>query len=380
MQHRGIFFHHTRDVVDGMPELLFSFPLRMLIAARQGDKVVLPIGVEPLELELLNRLGFGPRPEDVVYVDGNLTSADLHGKVFPFSGCSVQQRQMVELAGLDFAAPSLEICRQADSKAFFQSVLHDLRLRPFGRIVVTGDRERMKEVVKEMLSRHGSLLLKAAHSTSGLQQHLIMSLADLPEDLALKGKAVVQEFIPHVVSPSAQYYLKPGGNWKLNSMTTQILDGRHHVGNIFPPTDLSPEVIAEIEKIGSRIVPRYAELGYYGPLSVDFMLTENNRLFPCEVNARVTAPWYPWEAARRNLGAPVPFWMKSLRINPKTTIAKMEKVLGKLLFNPKTKKGALPFSFLPKQNFTYLVIYGSNQNEFVNRLVPQVQWALAKLG
>lgn len=383
-QPKRAYYHETRDVCEGLPELLGRFPLRALLVARPGEKVILPAGPFPTELPLLNRLGFGPRPEDLVFVgvDGRVTSGndDLEGaEIFPFSGTSSLARQFAARHGATFHAPHLTTCLRANSKAVFQDVVNMLAERhgPVGPRGVVAPRDRAVAHARELASRAGRAIAKGPHSASG-QQQVVVTKGETPDFADLPGTVVVQEWVEHDCSPSLQCRIDEDGVVHELLATEQILDGTHHIGNRFPPR-LSTQVRADMSRIGRLIGEAFASIGYWGICGVDFLVTDDgSTVLANEVNARIPAPWYAWNASRRLLGDALPFRMKSIRLRPGTSIGDVERAVRPLLFDRVARAGFVPFCVVPEHGFAYGVTYAPDQAR-LDTIVAGVDARLAEL-
>lgn len=383
-QPKRAYYHETRDVCDGLPELLGRFPLRALLVARPGEKVILPAGPFPTELPLLNRLGFGPHPEDLVFVgaDGSVASGDgdLEGAdIRPFSGTSVLAREFAERNGASFHAPARDACIDANSKATFQRIANALlagcdQVAPFGEVCSLA---RAEVIAFAYARKHGKAIVKGVHSASGLQQVVVTpgaapSFADLPRTV------VVQQWVEHDYSPSLQCVITPDGDVRVLSTTVQILDGNHHIGNRCPSQ--LPEWALEGMQWRAYLLARgLAERGYWGVCGVDFLVREGDRtVLANEINARIPAPWYAWNASRRLLGEPLPFRMKSVKLAAGTAIDDIERVMRPLLFSRVARAGFVPFCLVPEHGFAYGVTYAPDQAR-LDTIVAGVDARLAQL-
>ncbi|HTK05327.1 MAG TPA: hypothetical protein VL500_07095, partial [Candidatus Eisenbacteria bacterium] len=368
----------------GLPDLLGRFPLRALLVARPGERVVLPQGFEPSELPLLNRLGFGPRPEDLIFAreDGSIASGDrdLEGaQVLPFSGSTKRARSFAERHGAQFHAPGLDVCLDANSKATFQEIVNDLgedgdQVGPAGQVPRWTRTER---VAIAYAWKYGKSVVKGVHSASGLQQavfepNVTPSLEGMPRSV------VVQQWVEHDYSPSLQCFIAPDGSIKQLSTTVQILDGNHHIGNRCPSG--LPDWVLEgmqwrVDSIGGELSAR----GFWGICGIDFLVHEaNGTVLANEVNARIPAPWYPWNASRRLLGDPLAFRMKSVALRGGTTIDDIERAVRPLLFDRSRRTGFVPFCFVPEHGFVYGVTFAASPQD-LDRLTPAVDVRLSEL-
>lgn len=387
---KRVYYHETADVCDGLPALLRRFPLRALLVAQPGERVVLPDGHVPTELPLLRRLGFGPREEDLIFVrdDGSVSSGDtaLEGAtVLPFSGTTSRARSFARKHGATFHAPTREACSYANSKVVFQKIANAARHHGVGHIAPAGTvlegpeafGKAARDRIDAFVSTYGKAVVKGANSASGLQQVTVSapgeySLDGMPDDL------VVQEWVRHQWSPSMQCVVHPDGNIDILSVTEQLLDGVHHVGNRCP-ADILPSDFIKMNGIATVLGHALAGLGFWGVCGIDFLLDEErNVLLANEVNARIPAPWYPWQASRRRFGSWLPFRMKSIRVASGTSIDDIARAAGSLLFVPDRREGFVPFCFVPEHGFVYGVTF-SPDRDHVGDLAARVERRLAEL-
>lgn len=388
---KRVYYHETADVCDGLPALLHRFPLRALLVAQPGDRVVIPDGFgSPAELPLLNRLGFGPHPNDLIYVrdDGNVVCGDrgLEGTVvLPFSGTTFRARAFAKKHGATFHAPTQEACAYANSKVVFQKIANAAWHHGIGRIAPAGAvlegpeavGTAARDAVDAFVSVFGKAVVKGANSASGLQQVTVSapgeySLDGMPDDL------VIQEWVRHESSPSLQCLVHPDGGIDVLSITEQLLDGVHHVGNRFP-ADILPSDFITMRGIARILGHALAGLGFWGVCGIDYLLDENRHVVLAnEVNARIPAPWYPWQATRRRFGKPLPFRMKSMRVALGTSIDDIANAADDLLFDKEKREGFVPFCFVPEHGFVYGVTF-SPERDRVGDLAARVESRLSEL-
>lgn len=389
---KRVYYHETFDVCDGLPDLLHRFPLRALLVARPGERVVLGYGNgPPAELPLLNRLGFGPRPEDLIFVNqhGDVIDGDndIEGAiVLPFSGTTRRARRFAERHGAAFQAPSRDVCMNANSKGYFQMIVNDEdasyrrkapqdRLGPGGKLM-----EREVLVLSlDLTGRHPvKMIAKGDHSASGLQQ-VVIEPGATPDLSGLPEQLVLQEWVEHDYSPSLQCVIHKDRSVRQLSTTVQILDGNKHVGNVCP-SGLPDGVVAQMRAKGDVVCRRLAEAGFWGICGVDFLVRESDgTVLANEVNARIPAPWYPWNASCRRFGEPLPFRMKSVALRDGATIDDVEDAVGARLFDPRTRSGFVPFCFVPEHGFVYGVTFSTSVGniEALSRRVDESLAALA---
>lgn len=382
---KRVYCHETRDVCDGLPDLLGRFPLRALLVARPGERVVLPAGHEPTELPLLNRLGFGPRAEDLIFVrdDGTIAGGDRDledALLLPFSGATKRARAFAERHGARFHAPAFDACVDANSKGTFQEIVNELADDGGDLVGPVGQAPRptrVEAVATAFAWKYGKAIIKGVHSASGLQQVVVEKGAS-PSLEGLPRLVVVQQWVEHDYSPSLQCLIGADGSVRQLSTTVQILDGLHHIGNRCP-SGLPDWVLDGMRWRADGIGGELAARGFWGICGIDFLVREEDRtVLANEVNARIPAPWYPWNASRRLLGEPLAFRMKSAALAPGASIGDVEKAMRPLLFDRGRRAGFVPFCFVPEHGFVYGVTYAPTPAA-LDALTPAVDARLAAL-
>ncbi|HTM68909.1 MAG TPA: ATP-grasp domain-containing protein [Candidatus Binatia bacterium] len=381
---KRVYYHETRDVCDGLPDLLGRFPLRALLVARPGERVVLPAGFVPAELPLLNRLGFGPRDEDLIFVreDGSIASGDgdLEGaQVLPFSGTTKRARAFAERHGAEFHAPRIEDCLGANSKGTFQEIVncHADERGAIGPCGVVPRWTRTASVATAFALRYGKAVVKGIHSASGLQQ-VVCEAGGTPSFEGMPKQVVVQEWVEHDYSPSLQCLIDASGPIRQLSTTVQILDGNHHIGNRCP-SGLPDWVLEGMRWRAEIIGTELRKDGFWGICGIDFLVREQDKtVLANEVNARIPAPWYPWNASRRLLGEPLAFRMKSVSLAVGTAAGDIEKAMRPLLFDRAKRRGFVPFCLVPEHGFVYGVTYAPTPAA-LDALTPAVDARLGEL-
>ncbi|MEY4744182.1 MAG: hypothetical protein RL272_127 [Candidatus Parcubacteria bacterium] len=383
---KRVYYHETFDVCDGLPDLLHRFALRALLVAKPGERVVLPHGFgPPAELQLLNRCGFGPRPDDLIFVgsDGAIVDgdSDIEGaEILPFSGTTRRARRFAEMHGATFHAPLQPQCLEANSKAAFQDIVNDARAEADWQVgprgTVSGIRAAA-EIATRFAAAHGKSIVKGVHSASGLQQAVVGS-GETPALDGMPDEVVIQEWVAHDYSPSLQCLIERDGRVRELSTTIQILDGNHHVGNVCP-SGLPREVVSQMSAKGRYICRSLSARGFWGICGVDFLVRESDgTVLANEVNARIPAPWYPWNASRRRFGVPLPFRMKSVRLRPGMPFAEVERAVRPSLFDRARRSGFLPFCFVPEHGFVYGATFAATP-EALATLASHVDVRLAEL-
>ena len=388
--------HYTHDVINHTPEsqaLLGLFALRALISSGKDDIVVLPGMDYPQdEIDLLNGMGLGPKPDNVVGDFQNMKEAAYRDQVglvdppdvHPFSATSVWLRKQAILHGFDLAAPSLVIAQQANDKAVFQRRAN--QAGHTGKIVPRGfsvSNDMLFDRVNYMLREGRPVRIKAGNSASGLCQCVIHP-GEKPRYpngvLEPVSTWVIQEQMDTNIEASVQIHVDRGGGVQVRELLGQHIDNGHHFGNFYPADlELNTNVIksqmeTQMRRAAMRIAQRIlSPMGYFGDASIDFVgNTNSGEVWAIEINARVTAPWYAIEASKRRFGKVVPFDMRSFKIPKGTSIFEITDHLKRVLLTQDSAEGFVPFCHLPEQGFCYGVTFAQDK-ETLMRLTQEVQ-------
>ncbi|MDO8435590.1 MAG: ATP-grasp domain-containing protein [bacterium] len=376
--------HDTRGVLHGLPALLETFALRVLIVAHGSQKgeqrelVLLPPGVDATEeVELLNRLGFGPRPDDVKVADAALLDGTIRGlPLYPFSGTSLKALQLATATGAHFRGPAFDLAWKWNDKGAFARLADKYGWSgtkiPAGRVVRLEDLSPSHIAECRRMFGQRKLIIKGTRSASGLEQFILReheewdAIESHMGEFCRSPELVIQPWIEHGVDASVQFSVNRDGNRRLPSDTTQLIVGEvHHTGNIFPAAMQNTSYLM-MRAFADRVVCALVDEGLRDTVgSVDFIIDHAGNPWACEVNARIVAPWYPWKAMVRRFGHDVPpFAMRSVQMPTGVTASQIATTLGReLLFDPKKRIGVIPFCIVPAEGFAYTVTFGRNVAE-----------------
>ena len=352
---------------------------RVLPVALPGEQVVLTFGNPlPQELPLLNRIGFGCRSEDLVWV-----SPDLNGTppplpqgtiVNPFTSASLLSHTLAEHTPQSlFRGCARTIAVYVNRKKTLQSWGDDSIRVPEGCFVST--LQEIRIAIEDLLTRHDVVVYKPDFSASGIGQVHFTRESDLGNEAldCLMRPGVVQAFVEKTCDVSLQFEISTNfghaiGNGPpvttfLHELVGQFVgpDGDYQGG--FFPTRLGPAFEAHIRRMGQCIVERLCEAGYRGPGSIDFMANEGTgEIWTTDVNARVIAPWYPLQMIRRRHPhhRALPFVMRSFQIPVGMSVSALEELFRGHLFSWQSMEGFVPFAFLPDLGFCYGAVFSED--------------------
>ena len=409
--------HHTEGTVACLPTALDHFDARAFIAAREEDYVMRmrPNGNNsmsyfppPHELDLLNRLGFGPHPDHVIDV---LIGREGHGIEFcdpkhraivedgwieVFSGTSIFQRTTLERLGVQTGLPTIGACGRGNDKSVLQrrhgpcwvkngdgsfhfSEGRAESLLPYGGHAL---RSNLDELLRVIQARKPSrYLVKPATAASciGLRvvdtRPSISLFADLEWSSTTRtvNRFVVQQMMPHDIDFSLEFEIpEPGdeGQVRIRTLCGQYVVDGDFQGNFYP-INLSDEMRQAATRAVETIISDLMMNGEaWGPGSVDFIgNSKTGEVWAVEVNLRRTAAYYGREPMRQRFGRARPFDMRSFTIPRGFTMEAMEMIFKGLLFGqPGPEIGFVPFCFLPdipgeRRGMSYGVCYAPTLDE-----------------
>ncbi|MDJ0346780.1 peptide ligase PGM1-related protein [Streptomyces sp. H10-C2] len=207
-------------------------------------------------------------------------AADLGIPVVPY-GCGTQ-----------FSDPdALRVTALLNTKAGFRGVADELGMRlPLGRVCRGGE---LPYTVRELLDRHGPVVIKPDRSAAGHGIRFV-SRHDAPvaPEPDAGGLWVVEEFVAHTRSISAQFLAEAGGPRVVFSGEMRT-SGGSFTGYRCPLTDVADATVKELEQWGLGLGRHLAARGYLGPYDIDAVLAGDGTLYATESNVRRTATTTP---------------------------------------------------------------------------------------
>jgi predicted ATP-grasp superfamily ATP-dependent carboligase len=371
---------------------------RCFVISKRGDLVVLPPSETSLQstqvLSILNEIGLGVRKEDVLFLEyGNegvydpnqdiKTLKKISGiniyTVNAFSGRAFLPNYISNVTNSSINYPHRRIVEIADDKVFFQTI--NSNYIPEG--VVVENFETAEKVFSKLTEKS---IIKTAKSASGLSLFLIS-----PDDCFEMNEAVnclkegnilvLQKYYPHHLSPSVNLEIKENGKIIPLFISEQLLSTSSkgisvHKGNIYP-VNLPLMIKKFLLKESVKIVKSISLLGYYGYIGVDWILSLNSKSGwygkAVEVNARITAPIYPFLAIKK-LGAKS-FCIKNSCLPKKMTADEVRNKIDPIFWHPETKEGVIFYNFNLLTG--KMIIAGfSNQREKSIELVDETEKCL----
>ncbi len=383
-------------------EILNHMCKRSFVVAGDDDLVVISheTAVPKGEIDLLRRLGLGPRSKNVIVIDAERTGLadrdglpqikikiveankevlhilgdkDITKHIDTFTGSSQIIRRVAGIfPGCEINTPGHAWCVHCNNKKTIQRILNKFEgeLGPIGRVCKRGE---VPGVIRQCLRKaRGKVIIKPLDLASGLFQQMVdydtvdtLDIASLPEEV------VIQRYIPGCVDASMTFDVRRGGMAERLFATVQMIsNSTHHQGNIYPPRDLetgyalSPAILNTMEEYVMEVLRE--EDKFHGICSFDFLVDpKKHKVYLLEWNARKPAPWYAWEASRRIFGEVLPFIMRGFEMKPGVGLGDIEAKISDLLLDKGKMTGVVPFNYvaLPGKTFIYTITYAPQERQ-----------------
>lgn len=363
---------------------------RALLPALSRDYVILTSGDYEEGIRYLFEQGVGPHPDHVLT---RLEDIPKGQAIRPYTGAAGKQWKLVKQYGITLNAPAFEICRTANDKGTLQHLRNNDPICdefvPKGWVVGT---EGLRDAVRRIHALGSKARVKVVNSASGIGQVVLGPDDDIvaprvrDTDDALVVDFVVQEEVKREFDASVQFFVTKQQGVNAETVTGQhIEDGRRHVGNFYPwdlfaprrrRTALSAKMRTAAEAVVNHLVRDHL---YFGFGSVDFVgsVTED-KVWAIEVNARVTAAFYPVMACRRWYRKVIPFDMRSFRVRGDVGWSDLKRCFHPVRFDRAAQYGYLPFCLLPQQGVCHGVAFAPTANALL-QLVEEVENRKKKL-
>lgn len=350
---------------EGLPPEKFEvYAKRAFVMAEKDDLVVIPPHEETKEVReeivVLNEVGLGPDPRNIVYgrstSEGKLilpdgkwkgSSRSIPGGIIPFTGKTALPFALAKEMEMKVMAADESKVKSVDGKDFFQSL--GMECIPEGGIL------RNEQEVLDFFSglNGGKWISKTSQNASGMSTCLISPEKRNKEAILSfveEGKLpVIQKYYRHNISPSVNMDVGSKGRISDLFLSGQILSrspegGLIHEGNIYP-YELPLAVKRYLMSNSVRIAREYSRAGYFGPLGVDWIGDLGGGTPPkaVEVNARVTAPRYPYKVMKK-LGSHS-FCLQNMEFTPGMTPFQVREALDPIWFDRERKSGVIFFNF-----------------------------------
>lgn len=238
------------------------------------------------------------------------------------------------------------------------------------------DRVGLGRVLETMLEDHDSLILRA-NKGSGCnfdvsRANLESTLSEICEGSG-KDKAafLIDPKVNVVNSPNVTFYVDETGKIHFIGRSIQVQDGLKYLGNEF---DFSNEdTCDEIMGYSLRYADEIAKTGYVGFFGLDFLVTDDNSVYGCEINLRINGSNYVRsgiERVEQITDSPVQFARAKILDVPRgiSSFSDFRNRFGPLLFDGSNSSGILPYkTSLLGEGKIDAIIMGSSRED-VDRL------------
>ena len=390
-----------------------GYAKRALTMASEDDVVLLDwyedIIFPPPEIGLLNKCGFGCKPENVFVVDfdhrktwrenylknrtviEHLREMNLE-KLLPFTGKASIVHLLAEELGIPVESCPMELARWGEDTATLLEIA-DESIRPRGYVCKNNEElwENWKRL-KNLPGFIGKAVIKDRHSASGLGSSVVRSDEDVQNflgsigDFGETGGATIEEWYDNDIrSPSINYFIRKDGEIKELFISDQIFEDiepefgregtRIHAGNYCPST-FPEEVQEKIRQITFPLAEKMKENGYWGPVGFDCIVVNGSKVLVAEINSRVTGPHYSFRPAKK-YGFRYFRQRNEENLREDIDIEQVENALADFLFKPGKNAGYLVFNFYPGKKFTGAVI--AQTPELLKDFCEEIDPVLEKL-
>jgi hypothetical protein len=391
-----VFVHSTaslgqlRGCTEKEAELDFGVD-RALLLARPGDVVCLGRPVEPAYLEFLNRLGLGPRAGRIVVtgVAAPLPEALARdrGALAEIRALVAHARQvvldpfMVSPDELQLAATLAEtlgrpvsVLGRGQDRLDQANLKHLARAKAVelgvpvapGEIVELSARREvapLREALHRQLEPTGRAIVRGSHGAAGSATFVVQNQPDSIETAVRRIAErtdntvyLVDVMLDALVSPNVLVHIDPAlGRVRCVGVSDQRLDGSlAHFGNIYPTvaTTASAMIASSL-----RFAAWLQGTGYAGFAGFDFVEYRDRRTghrehVLAEINARTNGAAYPMSALHRLNGLRARMGQASIEAflsvgdlrTGLDSFASLRNRCGRLLFDPVTGRGVLPYN------------------------------------
>jgi hypothetical protein len=339
------------------------------------DIVCLTDEVDPAYLQLMGRLGLGPRPENVIVASrfsesrGPLWERLLEcddalellecrmrmagtARLHPFfltRGQFDLAQALSDRIGTDVTVMGgdPEVVAYADHKHHIRAQALELGIPVApGEAVDAGS---VFSAVKRWLRMTGRVIVRGTSGAAGSATFVCAGTAESLDELAvwLSGRSdnriyLVEAMYQVVASPNVQVHVSRERDISLVGISDQLLDSNlTHTGNAFPSTAARTK---DMVVWASRLAEWLGDMGFIGIAGFDFVeyiaADGTRKAFLAELNPRVNGATYPL-AVRERLSPGSAFVSGSIETRL-DSFGEVRDRLGDLLYSPARRRGVIP--------------------------------------
>ncbi|WP_328912152.1 MULTISPECIES: peptide ligase PGM1-related protein [unclassified Streptomyces] len=210
-----------------------------------------------------------------------------------------------------------------NTKAGFRATAEELGMRlPHGRVC---DGAELPSTVRDVLARYARVVVKPDRAAGGHGLRFVGRDEPLPGPEPAGSRWIVEEYVAHTASVSAQFEATPAGPRFRFDGEMRTVDGAFTGYHSPAPGTDTDRVRGELHGWGRELGHRLARGGYFGPYDIDAVVAEDGLLYATECNVRRTATTTPHAMVGRltaSAGHPAPAWiMATAAPGPSLTFA-----------------------------------------------------------
>ncbi len=337
---------------------------RALIMAGKDDIVIADKPADTEYIALLNHCGAGgakrlcpSNTAGACLADDIAQSPELleyirswHGDIETYMASQAGDK-LSQMLGKNISPTPSAVTDILNDKVFFIRMLDDLGAPNIDTFI--GNANAVAHKAKN--GGHGPMIIRGAKSVGGSQVWAIHTEAQ--KQYALKKMRtpgntrlfLIQPFLDVKQSPNVQFYVTPETVHLFGETMQSLNSDMEHTGNLFDRCADST-IREKIMSLAKELVLEAAALGLRGTLGIDFIVTEDNDVFPVEMNARhntsTHALWFvnrfltgdPFTQAPSGVAAYI-----SIPCSKKLSAMEWIAALGAIAFDPGKGVGVMPY-------------------------------------
>ncbi len=140
--------------------------------------------------------------------------------------------------------------------------------------------------------------VSASYSSGGIESAIVQSLEELDRYYdGLRGvnqrqPFIVSRFLDNIVqTPNTSAIITGPNQTTITCISDQLLRGHRYMGNIYP-SQASTDVVAKISDMTIKVGNYLSTQGFRGMFGIDFLVTDDNKCYPVDLNPRHQGGYY----------------------------------------------------------------------------------------
>lgn len=275
------------------------------VLSEEGDRLITAFGLPRDFVEVMKAAGFPVDP--VPHIDASshdvvartLAQADairpqLAGMMLKPYAVRSEYERIASTLHLAYAPPAAESAALVNSKTWSNHVVRQngwngaaWPVRSLAELERRVSEERSVVLLKDPygVSGQGTVAIRSETAYRSIARHLTRQIA--------RGKRLellVQRLFDKRKDISSHWSISRDGVVRSIGYLENDIDGFRYRGSApLDPESLSPKEFEHLESAGRTVCKELNEAGYFGPVSIDGLITADGTVVPClEVNARVS--------------------------------------------------------------------------------------------